>query len=67
MRDPSHDTFLEQWAHFVKNNPPSVWKKQVTELIDSQFMISNRFYDHLSKTPGGQKIIEQLKREWIQK
>lgn len=67
MRDQSHDVFLEHWADFVKNNPPSVWKKQVTELIDSQFMISDRFYENLSKTPEGRKTIEKLKKEWATK
>lgn len=65
MRDPSHDLFLEKWADFVKNNPPSVWKKQVTELIDSQFMMSDRFYENLSKTSDGRKKIQELKQMWI--
>lgn len=61
MRDPTHDEQILRWANFVKNNPTK-WKSKIREFIDSQIIISNRFYRNLLKTEGGEKKIELLRK-----
>ena len=61
MRDPSHMEQVERWARFVRDNPRSIWIKQLKPLIDSQIIKANNFYKRLAKTPGGMEKIKKLK------
>ncbi len=60
VRDKSHLEQVERWANFVRDNP-SKWKKSHCKFIDSQIIMSRRFYDRLSKTEGGKKKIILLR------
>ena len=62
MRDNSHANQIERWAKFVKENPLT-WKKQHTQFINSQILISERFYRKLSSTQDGMKKIKALRRK----
>ncbi len=37
---------------FVRNNPRSVWKKEVGPFVDAQIIMANRFCARLAKTEG---------------
>ena len=60
MRDKTHKEQIERWAENVKNNDISIWKPQVTNLIDSQIIMANRFYSNLIKTKKGKLKAEIL-------
>ncbi len=60
MRDKSHIEQVERWARYVKDNPDK-WKSKVKPLIDSQILMSRRFFENLAKTNGGKQKIEKLK------
>jgi len=62
MRDRTHMEQVEKWAEFCRDNPRSVWIKQVKPLVDSQIIMANRFYKRLARTKGGREKIEELKR-----
>ncbi len=62
-RDHSHEEQIERWARFVRDNPND-WKKPHKLFIDSQIIMSRRFYNNLSKSQGG-KIKLQLLRNTI--
>ncbi|MBU0929532.1 MAG: hypothetical protein KJ623_00480 [Nanoarchaeota archaeon] len=62
MRDRTHDEFIEKWANFVKENPISVWKPHIKNLVDSQIIIANRFYSRLSKTKEGREKLKLLRK-----
>ncbi|MFW5846985.1 MAG: hypothetical protein ACOCUU_02375 [Nanoarchaeota archaeon] len=59
MRNKTHAEQIERWARFVKNNP-SKWKSKVKPLIDSQIIMSRRFFENLSKSPEGKKKAKRL-------
>ena len=60
MKVKTRSDFVDFWANYVRNNPIEVWKPQVRELIDSQIIMANRFYERLARTRGGKKKIEML-------
>ncbi|MDP2925702.1 MAG: hypothetical protein Q8N99_04995 [Nanoarchaeota archaeon] len=49
MRDKTHVDELVRWARYVKDNPDD-WKLKVKPFIDSQYIMSRRFYKNLLKT-----------------
>jgi hypothetical protein len=61
-RDKTHEEQIERWARFVKENPDK-WKLKFKEFIDSQILISRRFYKKLAETPEGREKIKLL-RNW---
>ncbi len=60
MRDITHNEQIIRWANHVKNNPDK-WKSKIKDFIDSQIIISNRFYKNLSRTKRGKEKIRLLK------
>lgn len=58
MRDKTHIDELERWARYVKENPDK-WKSKIKPFLDSQIIMSRRFYKNLAKTNQG---IEKIKR-----
>jgi hypothetical protein len=60
MRDKSHMEQVERWARFVKENP-SKWKAKFKPFIDSQIIMSRRFYEKLGETEGGKEKIKRLR------
>ncbi|MBI2672566.1 hypothetical protein HYX16_06550 [Candidatus Woesearchaeota archaeon] len=60
MRDKSHIEQVERWARYVKDNPDK-WKSKVKPLIDSQILMSRRFFENLAKIDGGKQKIEKLR------
>ena len=61
MRDKSHNDQVERWALFVRNNPRSVWKKEIKKLVDSQIIMANRFLSRLARTKNGKQKIARLR------
>jgi len=60
QRDKTHSEQIERWARFVKDNP-NKWKPKFKEFIDSQIIMSRRFYKRLLQTPGGKEKIKTLR------
>ena len=60
MSDKRHAEQVERWAKYVKENPDK-WKSKVKPLIDSQILMSRRFFGNLAKTNGGKEKIEKLR------
>ncbi len=60
MRDKTHDEQIERWAKYVKENPEK-WKEKTKPFIDSQILISRRFYKRLAETDEGKKKIKLLR------
>jgi len=60
VRDKTHTEQVERWARFVKENPEK-WKPKFKEFIDSQIIISRRFYKKLSQTKEGKNKIKLLR------
>lgn len=61
MRDQTHTDQVERWARYVKENPLK-WKSKVKPFIDSQIIISRRFYRNLAKTSNGKEKIKKLRK-----
>ena len=61
MRDKTHTEQIERWAKYVKENP-SKWKKNLKPFLDSQIIMSRRFYSKLAETKDGKKKIEILRK-----
>ncbi|MBN2250613.1 MAG: hypothetical protein JW724_00880 [Candidatus Altiarchaeota archaeon] len=61
MRDPSHMEHVERWARYVRDHPRSDWIKEVKPLVDSQIIMASRFYERLSRQPGGKEKIRKLR------
>lgn len=62
-RDKSHSEQIERWAEFVRENPDK-WKPKFKQFLDSQIIMSRRFYKKLAETPEGRekiKLLRQLK------
>ncbi|MDO8517093.1 MAG: hypothetical protein Q7S33_03115 [Nanoarchaeota archaeon] len=59
MRDKTHNEQVERWANYVKNN--SDWKKKLKPFLDSQIIMSRRFYKNLAQTPEGVEKIKILR------
>ncbi len=62
MKDKTHAEHVETRAEFVRTRPRSVWKPQVSALVDAQIEMANAFYERLSKTPGGKAKVEKLRK-----
>ena len=60
MRDKTHDEQIERWARYVKANPDK-WKSKIKPFIDSQILMSRRFYKELLKTPEGKEKLKKLR------
>jgi len=61
MRDKTHAEQIERWAKYVKENP-SKWKKNLKPFLDSQIIMSRRFYSKLAEAKDGKKKIEILRK-----
>jgi hypothetical protein len=61
MKDQTRMEHIEKWARFVRDNPRSVWKAELKQLIDSQIVMANRFYSMLGRMPGGKEKIRKLR------
>lgn len=61
MRDRTHTEHVERWAKFVKENPRSIWIREVGPLIDAQIIMANSFYERLAKVEGGTEKIKKLR------
>ena len=59
-RDKTHEEQIERWAEYVKFHPKD-WKKKLKPFLDSQIIISRRFYRRLAETEEGKKKIELLR------
>ncbi|MBI2045400.1 hypothetical protein HYT23_05050 [Candidatus Pacearchaeota archaeon] len=59
-RDKTHKEQVERWARYVKENPEK-WKERVKPFIDSQILMSRRFYKKLAETEAGKKKIKMLR------
>ena len=51
---------VKKWAEFVRSHDISEWKPQQKNLIDSQIIMGNRFYDKLCRTKDGKKKVRKL-------
>jgi hypothetical protein len=60
-RDKTHIEQIERWAEFVRDNPDK-WKIKFKEFIDSQIIMSRRFYKKLAETEEGREKIKILRR-----
>jgi hypothetical protein len=60
MIDSSQEEQVIRWAEYVKKNSKK-WKKEHTKFIDAQFLKSKEFFERLSKTKEGRKIILRLR------
>lgn len=60
MRDNSHKEQVERWAKYVKENPDK-WKAKLKPFLDSQIIMSRRFYKKLAETENGRNKITQLR------
>lgn len=60
-RDFTHEEQIERWAKFVRENPRE-WKIKLKPFLDSQIIISRRFYKKLSETEDGRKKIGLLRK-----
>ena len=58
-RDKTHLGQVERWARFVRDNPAE-WKKKIKPFLDSQIVMSRRFYKKLAETEEGKKKIKRL-------
>ncbi len=61
MRDKTHIEQIERWARYVKDNPDK-WKSKIKPFLDSQIIMSRRFYKKLSETKKGIEKIKRLRR-----
>jgi len=62
-RDKTHINQVERWARFVKENPDK-WKPKFKEFIDSQIIMSRRFYKKLGETEEGKNKIKLLRNSF---
>ncbi len=60
MRDKTHSEQIERWARYVKENPGK-WKSKIKPFLDSQIIMSRRFYKKLSETKQGSEKIKRLR------
>lgn len=60
MRDKTHSEEVERWARYVKDNPDK-WKLKIKPFLDSQIIMSRRFYKKLSETKKGSEKIKRLR------
>ena len=61
MRDKTHDEKIERWAKYVRENPDK-WKSKIKPFLDSQILMSRRFYKKLSETKEGREKIKLLRK-----
>jgi hypothetical protein len=59
MRDKGHMEQVERWARYVRENPDR-WKSKIKPFIDSQIIMSRRFYERLAETPQGREKIKNI-------
>jgi len=62
-RDKTHMEQIERWANYVRENPDK-WKAKFKEFIDSQIIISRRFYKKLAETKEGREKIKLLTKNF---
>jgi hypothetical protein len=62
MRDRTHTEHVGRWAKFVKENPRSIWIREVGPLIDAQIIMANSSYERLAKVEGGIEKIKKLRK-----
>lgn len=60
MRDQTHLEQVERWAKFVRENPDK-WKSKLKPFIDSQIIMSKRFYKKLAQTKDGNEKIRKIR------
>ncbi len=60
-RDKTHSEQIERWAEYVRENPDK-WKSRFKEFLNSQIIISRRFYKKLAETKEGREKIKLLRR-----
>ncbi|MBD3253401.1 hypothetical protein GF386_06720 [Candidatus Pacearchaeota archaeon] len=60
VRDKTHMEQVERWARYIRENPDK-WKSKFKEFIDSQIIISRRFYKKLAETQEGMEKIRLLR------
>jgi hypothetical protein len=60
MRDKTHTEQVERWAKYVKENP-NKWKSKIKEFLDSQIIMSRRFYKKLLESKEGKEKIQKLR------
>ncbi len=60
MRDKTHLEQVERWALYVQKNPAK-WKSKLKPFLDSQILMSRRFYKKLAKTNNGLEKIKLLR------
>jgi len=59
-RNKTHSEQIERWANYVRDNPDK-WKSRFKEFIDSQIIMSRRFYKKLTETEEGREKIKLLR------
>ena len=59
-RDKTHLEQIKRWAMYIRENP-NKWKLKFKDFIDSQIIISRRFYKKLSETKEGREKIKLLR------
>ncbi|MEK6914297.1 MAG: hypothetical protein AABW83_01475 [Nanoarchaeota archaeon] len=60
-RDKTHTEQIERWAEYIKKNP-NKWKRKFKDFLDSQIIMSRRFYKKLAETENGKDKIKLLRR-----
>ncbi|MGV8152325.1 MAG: hypothetical protein ACP5OG_04535 [Candidatus Nanoarchaeia archaeon] len=60
MRDSTHIEQVERWGKYCKENPLE-WKSKLKPFLDSQIIMSRRFYKSLAETKEGREKIRKLK------
>lgn len=60
MRDKTHAEQIERWALYVRENPDK-WKSKLRPFLDSQIIMSRRFYKKLAETENGLEKIKLLR------
>ena len=66
MRDKTHIEQIERWAEYVRDNPGK-WKMKIKDFLDSQIIMSRRFYSKLAETEEGREKIRLLRNIKIKK
>lgn len=55
----SHRDQVEDWAHFVRNNPDK-WKAQHTRFINAQINMANEALQRIRKQKNGKEKLVEL-------
>lgn len=60
-----HKEQIERWAEYVRTHTD--WKQKLRPFLDSQIIMSRRFYRNLAQTPQGREKIKLLRDMRISK